>query len=142
SVRCTLLPNSSFPRDPRTAARRTMNTLFHVTTTLLVIALLSPIASGQIRKGKSRNEPPADDGRAPQATPVSQIKVAKDFKVELLYSVPRNEGSWVSMCTDDKGRLIVSDQANAGLFRVTPPPVGQASSLPKVEPIKLNYTWP
>jgi putative heme-binding domain-containing protein len=48
------------------------------------------------------------------------MKVAKWFKVELHYSVPKGEmGSWVSMCVDPKGRLIVSDQYGA-LYRVTP----------------------
>jgi hypothetical protein len=62
------------------------------------------------------------------------MKVAKGFKVELLYSVPKNEeGSWVSMCVDPKGRLIVSDQYGA-LYRITPPPVG-AKGETKVEQI-------
>lgn len=62
--------------------------------------------------------------REPTATPAEQLKVAKDFKVELLYSVPKEkQGSWVNLCVDPKGRLIVSDQYG-GLFRVTPPPVG------------------
>src|SRR4051812_48114449 len=52
---------------------------------------------------------------------VANIKVAKDFKIELLYTVPRQtQGSWVAMCMDPKGRLIVSDQ-NGGLYRVTLP---------------------
>ena len=50
------------------------------------------------------------------------MKVAKGFKVELIYTVPRDEqGSWVNMCVVPKGRLIVSDQYGA-LYRVTPPP--------------------
>lgn len=61
--------------------------------------------------------------RDPVATPVSQIKSPKGFQVELLYSVPKEEyGSWVNMCTDPEGRLIVSDE-RGGLYRVTPPPV-------------------
>jgi putative heme-binding domain-containing protein len=53
----------------------------------------------------------------------SNLRVAKDFAIELLYSVPRErEGSWVAMCLDPKGRLIVSDQ-NGGLYRVTLPAV-------------------
>ncbi len=71
----------------------------------------------------------------PTATPVSDMKVAKDFQVELLYSVPaETEGSWVAMCTDPQGRLIVSDQYG-GLFRVTCPPVGESTP---VEVEKLN----
>ncbi|HVR74097.1 MAG TPA: family 16 glycoside hydrolase, partial [Planctomycetota bacterium] len=51
----------------------------------------------------------------------SVVKAAKDFKVELLYTVPKEtEGSWVAMCFDPKGRLIVSEQSG-GLHRVTLP---------------------
>jgi putative heme-binding domain-containing protein len=70
----------------------------------------------------------------PAATDPKTMKVAKGFRVELLYSVPKNEqGSWVSMCVDPKGRLIVSDQYGA-LYRVTPPPLGQSEGT-KVEKI-------
>ena len=67
--------------------------------------------------------------REPVATPVSQIKAAKGFDVELLYSVPKDEqGSWVNMCTDPQGRLIVSDQSG-GLYRVTPAPAGSGGRI-------------
>jgi putative heme-binding domain-containing protein len=60
-----------------------------------------------------------------KATPAERIKVMKDFKVELLYSVPiETQGSWVAMCVDNKGRLIVSDQYGA-LYRFAPPAAGQ-----------------
>lgn len=62
------------------------------------------------------------------ATPVASLKVKPGFKVELLYSVPKEQlGSWVSMCTDPKGRLIVCDQYG-GLYRVTVPPIGSSES--------------
>ncbi|MCG8649607.1 MAG: c-type cytochrome [Pirellulales bacterium] len=65
----------------------------------------------------------------PTATPVANLKVAKGFKVELLYSVPKEEqGSWVNMCVDPKGRLIVSDQYGS-LYRVTPPGILDATEL-------------
>ena len=61
-----------------------------------------------------------------KATPVDRIKAAKGFKVELLYSVPPQvHGSWVNLCTDDKGRLLVSNQFG-GLYRITPPKPGVA----------------
>ena len=67
---------------------------------------------------------------------VANIKVAKDFKVELLYTVPRKtQGSWVSMCLDPKGRLIVSDQ-NGALYRVTMPDA--AGGAVKTEKINLD----
>jgi putative heme-binding domain-containing protein len=60
-----------------------------------------------------------------KATPISRIKVAKDFKVELLYSVPGEEqGSWVNLCVDDKGRIYASDQYG-GLYRFNAPAPGQ-----------------
>ncbi len=75
--------------------------------------------------------------KGPQATPTAAMKVAKGFKVELLYSVPKDvEGSWVSMCVDPKGRLIVSDQYG-GLFRVTPSPIG-CSEPTKIEKINVD----
>ena len=75
--------------------------------------------------------------KPPSATPVEQLRVAKDFKVELLYSVPKEEqGSWVSMTVDPKGRLIVCDQYGT-LYRVTVPPVGSATGL-KVDKIKTD----
>jgi putative heme-binding domain-containing protein len=73
--------------------------------------------------------------REPLATDPATIKVAKDFKVELLYSVPKDrEGSWVNMCADQKGRLIVSDQYG-WLYRVTPPALGGNPQDTKVERI-------
>ena len=60
-----------------------------------------------------------------RATPVERIKAAKGFKVELLYSVPSAEqGSWVNLCLDDKGRILASDQYG-GLYRFAAPPAGQ-----------------
>jgi putative heme-binding domain-containing protein len=59
------------------------------------------------------------------ATPVGRIKAPKDFKVELLYSVPGgDQGSWVNLCHDNKGRMYASDQYGI-LYRFTPPPAGQ-----------------
>lgn len=76
---------------------------------------------------------------AQQATPVESIKVKEGFKVELLYSVPKAEqGSWVAMTQDEKGRLIVSDQYGS-LYRVTPPALGGASGETKVEKIPVEF---
>ena len=44
----------------------------------------------------------------------------KGFEIEKLYSVPKGQqGSWVSMALDDKGRLYCSDQGKAGIWRIT-----------------------
>ncbi len=72
------------------------------------------------------------------ATPVARIKAAKDFKVELLYSVPGGEqGSWVNLCSDDKGRIYASDQYG-GLYRFTPPPTGQPLDPAKVQKVPAD----
>ena len=72
------------------------------------------------------------------ATPTERIKIAKDFKIELLYSVPRDkQGSWVSLCVDPQGRLITSDQ-DGGLFRITPPALNAPASDIKVEALPLD----
>jgi putative heme-binding domain-containing protein len=53
------------------------------------------------------------------ATPVSDITVLPGFKVELVRSAEPEEGSWVAMCKDKKGRLIISPQDGQPLLRVT-----------------------
>jgi putative heme-binding domain-containing protein len=76
----------------------------------------------------------------PVVTLPADISVAKDFKVELLHLVPKfEEGSWVSMAVDPKGRLICGDQYG-GLYRVTPAPLGasDSESQTKVEPLKTT----
>jgi len=71
-----------------------------------------------------------NDGGGQTVIDPKEIGVPKGFKVELLYTVPKAEqGSWVSMTVDGKGRIIAGDQYG-GLYRVdvTTSPV-------KVEPI-------
>jgi putative heme-binding domain-containing protein len=78
-----------------------------------------------------------DDKLAKVIPPAGPLKTLKGFEVELLYTVPKEqEGSWVNMTTDPKGRLIVSDQYGA-LYRVTPQPIGDKTGECKVEPIDI-----
>jgi putative heme-binding domain-containing protein len=63
----------------------------------------------------------------------TQINLASGFDAELLYSVPKSQGSWVAMTFDPKGRLIVSDQDDKGVFRVTLPKEGDADGKVQVE---------
>ncbi|MEI7928047.1 MAG: heme-binding protein [Verrucomicrobiales bacterium] len=66
----------------------------------------------------------------------AQIQVVPGFSVELLYTVPKDQqGSWVAMTEDDKGRLITSDQYG-GIYRVTLLPAGKEGE-PKVEALTL-----
>lgn len=67
--------------------------------------------------------PPVAQARR-EATPASALHTLKDFKIELLHTAEPEEGSWVNLCLDPKGRLILSPQyatthPRGGLLRVT-----------------------
>lgn len=55
-----------------------------------------------------------------EATPVSSITVRDGFRVERLRSAQDDEGSWISMTFDARGRLIFG-RDDAGLMRLTEP---------------------
>ncbi len=85
------------------------------------------LAAAKRAPGKAQAMAPADE----------EIVKLPGFKVERIYTVPKAEqGSWVSMTIDPKGRLIVCDQSG-GLFRVTVPPIGSSAET-KVEPITAD----
>lgn len=88
------------------------------------------------RAAREKKVGPAIGGNT--ATPIDRIKAAKDFQVELIYSVPGEEqGSWVNLCTDNKGRILVSDQFG-GMYRITPPPAGQPLDPATVEKVPAD----
>ncbi|MBI5802472.1 MAG: c-type cytochrome [Verrucomicrobia bacterium] len=69
-----------------------------------------------------KNSPQAEVRRV--ATPAEALYTLPGFKTELLISGEPEEGSWVNLCKDNKGRLILSPQYRAnnpdgGLLRVT-----------------------
>jgi putative heme-binding domain-containing protein len=62
------------------------------------------------------------------------------FQVERLFTVPKETlGSWVSITTDNQGRIIASDQGDKGLFRITPSPIGSQEPT-KVERLDVKMT--
>ncbi len=96
---------------------------------LLAALFLTNLAAAQ-KAAPASTPKPADPSTGERvnenkATPPERIRVAKDFKVELLYSVPfAEQGSWVNLCVDDKGRIIASDQYGS-LYRFAPPAPGK-----------------
>ncbi len=60
---------------------------------------------------------PADPASIVDKT--SSHQVADGFKLEQLYQVPKDQGSWVAMTLDGNGHLICADQYGK-LYRVTP----------------------
>lgn len=68
------------------------------------------------------------------------FNVLPGFQVERLFTVPKDVlGSWVSIALDERGRLIVSDQGDKGLCRVTPPPPGSKEAT-EVERLDVKMT--
>ena len=63
----------------------------------------------------------------------TQITLREGFDAELLYTVPKSQGSWVAMAFDPRGRLLVSDQDDKGVFRVTLPEPDEPSDEIEVE---------
>ncbi len=85
---------------------------------LCVIGLVAfspdaPLAHGQAKKKK---EPP----RKKDAAQPADLRVLPGFKIELLHtSEPATEGSWICMCKDHKGRLLIAGQRGQPILRVT-----------------------
>ncbi len=116
---------------------------------LTVLALALPCAL-LAQAPKKRNaapeaaEPPGASSRREMAalataTPPSALTVAPGFKVELIHTVPKgDQGSWVAMTLDPKGRILASDQYG-GIYRITLPPVGTSTGA-KVEHLAIDFT--
>ena len=80
------------------------------------------------------------EAKSDSATHIKNISALKDFKVELLYSVPKSQqGSWVAMCNDDKGRIVVSDQYG-GLYRFSPPESGKQLKVADIEKVPAKIS--
>ena len=68
---------------------------------------------GKAGGGGKKNSGPAESITA------TEVTVPKGFKVEKLYNVPKDqEGSWVALTVDPKGRLIAGDQYGS-LYRMS-----------------------
>ncbi|MFO1064709.1 MAG: c-type cytochrome [Pirellulales bacterium] len=72
-----------------------------------------------------------------QSFAAGKFKTLPGFEVETVYNVPFNDqGSWVCLCVDPKGRLIASDQYGK-LYRVTLRSDGNAQP-EKVERLQID----
>lgn len=108
------------------------------TSLLLVLTATSSLLAQSAASAPAQKARPGF-GEVPAATDPSAIQVAPDFKVELLHTVPRtDQGSWVAITMDPKGRMIASDQYG-GLYRITLPPIGTSTGT-KVEHLALDFT--
>lgn len=67
-----------------------------------------------------------------QATPVSSISVRHGFVVELLRSAQQDEGSWISLTFDHRGRIVLGID-DTGLARLTISPNGSESKFERLD---------
>ena len=68
---------------------------------------------------------------------IDKLKLPVGFRAEHLYSsAEHDQGSWVAMTFDDKGRMITSDQYGH-LYRLILPKQGD-TSMPQVEPLMIG----
>lgn len=109
---------------------------------LALLLAAAPLFAAQAPAKKDANQPPgiaarAAIGQVANATPPSAIQVPPGFKVDLLYTVPKEEqGSWVALTIDQKGRLLAGDQYG-GIYRVTLPATTTAEGT-KVERLPVS----
>ncbi|MEE2947240.1 MAG: c-type cytochrome [Verrucomicrobiota bacterium] len=98
----------------------------------------APLVTGTLGDGPWGNvfaQAGKGSGSVPGVLNPDQLQLAKGFKAELLHVVPKGEqGSWVAMTEDHKGRLIASDQYGH-LYRITPPKIGEDVSKIYIEKI-------
>lgn len=62
------------------------------------------------------------------------ISVPPGFAIERLYSVPKDQGSWVALAVDPQGRIYACDQGGQGLYRVT----AHGSEKPTIEKVSVG----
>ena len=79
----------------------------------------------------------ANGGASKRTTTDRGLSIVRGFKVETVYSVPKEtQGSWVALTIDDQGRMITSDQDKRGLYRVTV----NADGPPRVEKLPVDLS--
>ena len=99
--------------------------MFRLNRSFFLAALVLMTSSGLIAA------PAIAKGKTP--TESGNLKTLPGFKVELIYSSATNQGSWICMAVDPKGRLIISPQQNnRPLLRVS---LTKAGGVDKVETI-------
>ena len=102
--------------------------------------LAKPVATKVVAKGGEGPWGDALTGSRSESRQAAPFAVPPGFEVERLFVTPKGElGSWVCLTTDNKGRLIASDQENKGLVRITPAPLdGSQPTIVEKIPVPLT----
>lgn len=102
---------------------------------LLLFILISFIDTGVSQRASAEETVATAHWQAlPSRDDAPSIRTAPGFSVEKVYAVPSDQGSWVSLAIETKGRMVASDQYGR-LYRITP---GGGDSETKVEPIDVK----
>ncbi len=113
------------------------NTWVKLVTVFFCFSLV--VASCKNGNADSNNEDNTNKNADPR---IAKLKLPAGFHAEHLYSPKdHDQGSWVAMTFDDKGRIIASDQYG-NLYRVTVPPVGFDTTKTGVQVEKLPVDIP
>jgi putative heme-binding domain-containing protein len=92
-----------------------------IISTFLIVACKSPVKTPEDTNPKTK-----------------KLKLTEGFTAEHLYSPSENnQGSWVALTFDDKGRMITSDQYGL-LYRLTIPAFGSDTITPTIEKLLLE----
>lgn len=95
------------------------------------ILILSLVIFGVVSCAKKEEQKPLHPK-------VEKLKLPPGFVAEHIYSPGENDqGSWVAMTFDNKGRMITADQYGA-LYRLDIPAIGSDSLAPKVEKLVVG----
>ncbi|MGY6743958.1 MAG: c-type cytochrome [Cecembia sp.] len=104
---------------------QTKNSILKSITFLLTLALLFSC-------GKK------EEDRTPLHPKLAKLKLPAGFVAEHIYSPgENNQGSWVGVTFDDKGRMIATDQYGA-IYRLEVPAIGAEDLTPKVEKLVVG----
>ena len=97
------------------------------------------LAQAAKKQEPKKAKPKAKNITKREATPPEALYTLPGFQVELLHTAdPTTEGSWICMCKDHKGRLIISGQDNQPILLVTLKDGKVASLEPLPLPIKIS----
>lgn len=79
-----------------------------------------------------------EEDRTPLHPKLAKLKLPAGFVAEHIYSPGENDqGSWVGVTFDDKGRMIATDQYGA-IYRLEVPAIGAEDLTPKVEKLVVG----
>ena len=111
---------------------------FYINKYLLLSVTLIGLIAGSCKKQEQQQEQEQAQQIAQPANPkIDKLKLPAGFRAEHLYSpAEHDQGSWVAMTFDPKGRMITSDQYGA-LYRLDVPVQGD-TTMPKVEMLVIG----